>query len=91
MGKKTKQDPTGQATNRRRGRVGISRRLTLAQRQTKALFRAIPRTRKQVTAITNSIRPFITQQALFNAVSMMIDKGHDIGPLLTSAVIPVYD
>lgn len=52
-GKKTKQDPTGQAVNRRRGRVATKRRLTLAERQIKKLFRAVPRTRRQETVLPN--------------------------------------
>ena len=91
MGKKTKQDPTGQATNRRRARVRLRNRLTRAQKKTRALFRAVPRTRKQKTTLTNSIRGFITREALFDAIGVMLDKGQDIQPLLTSAVIPVYD
>ncbi len=46
MGKKTKQDPTGQASNRRRGARRVRRRLTLAERDVKRLFRDVPRKRR---------------------------------------------
>ena len=53
MGKKTKQDPTGQAGDRRTGRAGLRRRLTAAERQVKRIFSAIPRTRKQKAVLQN--------------------------------------
>jgi SPP1 gp7 family putative phage head morphogenesis protein len=54
MGKKTKHDPTGQAVNRRKGTRRLRNRLTLAERQIKALFRAVPRTRRQETVLVNA-------------------------------------
>lgn len=54
MGKKTKQDPTGQASNRNRGTRRLIARLTRTERQVKALFRAIPRTSRRQTKIRNA-------------------------------------
>jgi len=53
MAKKTKQDPTGQARNRKKGEITLDRRLTRAEREVKALFRSIPRTRRRQTSIVN--------------------------------------
>lgn len=54
MGKKTKQDPTGQATNRRTAGVRLRNRVTRAQRQVQTLIRGIPRTRRTVTPLVNA-------------------------------------
>lgn len=54
MSKKTKADPTGQARNRNRGTRRLSVRLTRAEREVKAIFRAIPRTRRTQTRIVNN-------------------------------------
>jgi hypothetical protein len=54
MGKKTKQDPTGQAVNRRKATRRLQNRLTLAERRVKRLFRAVPRTRRQETVLPNA-------------------------------------
>lgn len=54
MGKKTKTDPTGQATNRRKATRRLRRRLTLAERRVKRLFRDIPRTRRQEAVLSNA-------------------------------------
>jgi len=53
MAKKTKQDPTGQARNRKKGELTLDRRLVRAEREVKALFRAIPRERRRQTSIVN--------------------------------------
>lgn len=49
----TKTDPTGQARNRKRSTKRLDRRLRIAEREIKKLFRAIPRTRRNVTPIVN--------------------------------------
>lgn len=54
MPKKTKADPTGQARNRNRGMRRLSTRLTRAEREVKALFRAIPRSSRRQTRIVNA-------------------------------------
>lgn len=53
-GKKTKQDPTGQAVNRRKATRRLQNRLTLAQRKVKQLFRAVPRKRRQEVVLPNA-------------------------------------
>lgn len=50
---KTKSDPTGQANNRNRGTRRLSTKLTRAERQVKALFRAVPRSARRQTKIVN--------------------------------------
>lgn len=54
MGKKTKQDPTGQANNRRKATRLLQNRFTISERQVKSLFRAIPRTRRTQAPLTNA-------------------------------------
>jgi SPP1 gp7 family putative phage head morphogenesis protein len=54
MPKKTKSDPTGQAVNRNKSTRRLSVRLTRAEREVKALFRAVPRTRRTQTRIVNA-------------------------------------
>lgn len=54
MAKKTKADPTGQARNRNKGTRRLSTRLTRAEREVKALFRAIPRSSRRQTRIVNA-------------------------------------
>lgn len=58
----TKSDPTGQARNRRSATVKLRNRLTIAQRQVKALFRAIPRKRRSEAVLTNSAIPVYDYQ-----------------------------
>lgn len=53
MPKKTKQDPTGQAANRNRSTRRLSARVTKAEADVRALFRAIPRTRRRKAKIAN--------------------------------------
>ena len=53
MSKKTKEDPTGQASSRKKGTLTLDRRLNKSEREVKALFRAIPRKRKTKATITN--------------------------------------
>jgi len=55
MSRKTSQDPTGQARNRNRSTRRLSARLTRAEREVKALFRAVPRTRRTQTRIVNAV------------------------------------
>ncbi|MCK4824842.1 hypothetical protein KA005_54325, partial [bacterium] len=55
MSRKTKDDPTGLRSNRNRGTRTLVSRLRSAQRQVKALFRAIPRERTQKTVIINAV------------------------------------
>ena len=62
MGKKTKQDPTGQATNRRKATRRLQNRLTLAEREVKRLFRAIPRKRRTETPLVNAVVPVYDYQ-----------------------------
>lgn len=50
----TPTDPTGQARNRNRATRRLQARLTIAEREVKALFRAIPRTRKQQVILPNA-------------------------------------
>lgn len=50
----TKADPTAQRANRRRSTRRLSSRLNVAERQVKALFRAIPKTRRRETKIQNA-------------------------------------
>lgn len=54
MPRKTKADPTGQARNRNKSTRRLTTRLDRAERQVKALFRAIPRTRRTQTRIVNA-------------------------------------
>ena len=54
MAKKTKADPTGQRVNRNRTTKRLSARLEKARRDIIALFRKIPRSRRQVTKIVNN-------------------------------------
>lgn len=53
MGKKTKTDPTGQASNRRKATRKLQARLSTAEKQVKQLFRAIPRERRLEAPISN--------------------------------------
>lgn len=62
MGKKTKQDPTGQGVNRRRATRRLQERLTLSESQVKRLFRMVPRTRRQVTVLPNATIPVYDYQ-----------------------------
>lgn len=55
MAKKTPEDPTGQARNRNRGTRALTVRLTKAERDVKAMFRAIPKKRRTQTQIVNTI------------------------------------
>jgi hypothetical protein len=50
----TPTDPTGQARNRDRATRKLQNRLTIAEREVKALFRAIPRTRRQQVILPNA-------------------------------------
>lgn len=54
MGKKTKQDPTGQASNRRASLKPFVARLNRAQREIVSLFREIPVTRTTEAVVTNA-------------------------------------
>lgn len=54
MGKKTKADPTGQATNRNRTTRRLSARLERSRRKVLELFRAVPKTRRVETPIANA-------------------------------------
>ncbi len=53
MAKKTKADPTGQASNRKKGALTLDRRLNKSEREVKALFRVIPKKRKSKAGIVN--------------------------------------
>ena len=53
MSKKTKQDPTGQASNRNKGTLTLNRRLIKSEREIKALVRAIPKKRKVKRGLIN--------------------------------------
>ena len=54
MPKKTKADPTGQAVNRNKATRQLVNRLTHAEREVKALFRAVPRTTRRQTKVVNA-------------------------------------
>lgn len=54
MPKKTKADPTGQNSARNKGTRTLQRRLTMAERGVKALFKEIPRERRRQAAIVNA-------------------------------------
>lgn len=56
MPRKTPQDPTGQARNRRRGTAALDRRLANAERRIKRQVRAIPRSPTRHTVIVNEQR-----------------------------------
>lgn len=53
MASKTKADPTGQRVNRNRTTKRLSARIEKARREVMALFRKIPKSRRQVTKIIN--------------------------------------
>jgi SPP1 gp7 family putative phage head morphogenesis protein len=53
---KSRADPTGQAKTRNNATRRLKTRLTIAEKQVKKLFRAIPRTRKQQTVLPNAER-----------------------------------
>lgn len=59
---KTKSDPTGQARRRNRGAKTLVRRLQVAERQIKQLFRDIPKRRTQQTRIVNVAIPVYQYQ-----------------------------
>lgn len=54
MGRKTKADPTGQARNRQRSTRRLQSRVSVAQREVKALFRSIPKSSIKKTRIQNA-------------------------------------
>jgi hypothetical protein len=54
MTKKTKQDPTGQAANRKKATSRLQTRLSFAERRVKQLFRIIPRTRRREAVLPNA-------------------------------------
>lgn len=60
MAKKTKPDPTGQRVNRNRLTKKLDARLKRANREIKALFRAIPRDRSTETVIVNKTQAVYT-------------------------------
>ena len=53
MGKKTKQDPTGQARNRRTASRRLKNRCTRAEKRVRAILQDIPRKRRTVTPLVN--------------------------------------
>ena len=54
MSKKTKADPTGQATNRNKGTRRLAARLRRAESRVKDLLKVIPRERRRITKIQNA-------------------------------------
>lgn len=52
--RRTKQDPTGQARNRKRARAALDKRLNSAKRAVVALFLGIPRRSKRVAPVVNA-------------------------------------
>lgn len=62
MARKSKQDPTGQARRRDTAARLLQGRLTQAERQVKALFRAVPRTRRTQAPLTNAVIPVYDYQ-----------------------------
>lgn len=55
MSKKTKADPTGQASSRKKGTLTLNRKLIKSEREIKALFRTVPKKRKTKATITNDL------------------------------------
>lgn len=51
---KTKQDPTGAAKSRKKGTAILDRRLSVSEREVKALFRSVPKKRKTKAIIANA-------------------------------------
>ncbi len=78
MSKKTKADPTGQARNRNRSTRSLSVRLTRAEREVKALFRAVPRTRRTQTRIVNAVTTIydyeFDQEAFGRSVEFIVNE-----------------
>ena len=82
MATRNKQDPTGQARNRRKGMRVLQNRITKAERQVKALFRAIPKERRRQAGIVNNAEvtfydydyPPIEQERLTNQVQVILDE-----------------
>lgn len=66
MGRKTPQDPTGQAANRNRGTKRLIKRLNNAQRKVKALFRAVPRDRRTMVKLVNESKRTVIYEYEFN-------------------------
>lgn len=58
MAKKTKTDPTGQRNNRAKTTKRLSIRLDRSERKVRALFRSIPRKRRQVIKTINEVQVF---------------------------------
>ncbi len=54
MSRKTKTDPTGQATARKRGTSALTSRLKAAERKVLSIFREIPKTRRTQTPLVNT-------------------------------------
>lgn len=79
MAKKTKADPTGQARNRNKGTRRLSTRLTRAEREVKALFRAIPRSSRRQTKIVNAEQTTVydyefDQEAFERAIEFILNE-----------------
>ena len=71
---KTKADPTGQAKNRKKGTITLSRRLTKAEREIKALFRAIPRIRKRKAVIVNAESTTFYEYAISDVETIQLQE-----------------
>lgn len=55
MGRKTDADPTGQAKNRRKARIALTKRLNTSQKEVLRLLANIPRQHKSVKKVVNQI------------------------------------
>lgn len=71
---KTKADPTGQAKNRKKGTITLSRRLTKAEREIKALFRAVPRIRKRKAVIVNAESTTFYEYAISDVETIQLQE-----------------
>lgn len=82
MATRNKQDPTGQNRNRKKGARALQSRITRAERQIKALFRAIPKERRRQAGIINNAEvtfydydyPPIEQERLTSQVQGILDE-----------------
>lgn len=87
MARKSKTDPTGQARNRKAASVALKRRLDNSQRRTKALFRAIPRKRRQKKDIVNN-RIFYDYEMTATELAELSDA---IGVILNDELLETQD
>jgi len=85
VARKTKEDPTGQASNRNRSTKRLQSRLTKAEREVKALFRAIPKTRRTQTRIQNAEQTTVYDYELSTADQVQL--GTSLGFILNQQLL----